>query len=80
MIISKKIYPSLVDVFYGNTGFKSQEWVRCTYTKKLGWRINEYPKYLSEDEYKYPFCKHLFDMIPAIHKHLVDTYGPKQGK
>lgn len=75
MIVSKQIYPSLVDVFYGKSEFKQQEWVRCSYSKRNGWRIAEWPVLSNKAETDYHCVKHLFDMIPSILEHLEKTYG-----
>jgi hypothetical protein len=80
MITSKQIYPSLVDVFYGNKEFKQQEWVRCNYISHTGWRIAEWPVLSNKAETDYKCIRHLFDMIPAIHKHLEKHYGHKLKK
>jgi hypothetical protein len=77
-IISKQIYPTLVDVFYGKEGFKQQEWVRCNYTKKNGWRIAEWPVLSNKAETDYGCIQHLFDSIPSILKHLENNYGSKK--
>ncbi len=75
MIVSKQIYPTLVDVFYGAKEFKQQEWVRCFYSKRNGWRIAEWPVFSNKAEADYHCIKHLFDIIPLIHEHLEAKYG-----
>lgn len=75
LIVSKPIYPTLVDVFYGNDEFNKQEWVRVTFTKKKVWRITHWPKISERDELEYGRFKLLADMLPEINKHLEETYG-----
>ena len=75
MIVSKQIYTTLVDVFYGNDEFNKQEWVRVTKTKKGVWRITHWPQISDRDELGYGRFQLLEDNMDSIHKHLEETYG-----
>ncbi len=75
MITSKQIYPTLIDVFYGDKGFRQQEWIRCSYSKYKGWRIAEWPVFSNKAEHEYGCINSISVYIPLVHKYLMETYG-----
>ena len=77
-IVSRNVHPYLVDVFFGEYGFRSQERVRCSLTKTHGWKIVSLPTLKHKDEYEYGCCVSITSVQDAIHEHLVRKYGTKR--
>ena len=77
-IISRKIHPYLIDVFFGDFGFRPQERVRCSLTKGHGWKIVSMPNVKHKDEYEYGCCVSIESVQTQIYEYLVKTYGTKR--
>lgn len=78
MIVSFKIYPTLIDVFYGKEGFKKQEWMRCAWSKdKQDWFVTEWPAMDNMAEHEYGCVQAPVEMLEEIYQHLEEKYGPR---
>ena len=77
-IISRKVHPYLVDVFFGENGFRPQERVRCSLTKAHGWKIVSLPTISHRDEIDFWCCISIHSVQNEIHECLVETYGTKR--
>ena len=76
MIIIKQIYPSLVDVFYGDKEFKAQEWARFTRTKQGKWKVLIKPAISNQDEIDYGCIKSINKAMSKI----INLLEKKDGK
>lgn len=80
MVTSKRIHNGLVDVFYGNNGFSSKEWVRCTFSPTRGWKIVKGPTKFHQDEIDFGNVVDKDFITMNIFNHLTETYGKRGNK
>ena len=76
MITTKVIFPTLIDIFYGNEGFDPKETVRM---KRINsnWRIVNMPQVFHIDEIDYGKITSLWTILPEINEYLQEHHNGK---